>query len=128
MWRKNPVESVTATMARSMDRNMLSVGVFLIIFVVALLLGAFAFVDWGLVPPMIIFLCGCWVLVMAGMQTSTPQKYGYSSFTLFAWGLILIAVGGAWLLYAFSYNYLYSLALILLVVGALAIVAAIRKK
>ena len=41
-------------------------------------------------------------------------------------GLLLIAVGGAW--YLFPVNALYSLALVLLVFGALAIAAALRRK
>ena len=41
-------------------------------------------------------------------------------------GVLLMALGGAWLL--FSVNWLYSLALLLLVLGAIAIVAALRRK
>lgn len=75
---------------------------------------------------MIILLCGCWIIVLGGMQASSPQKYGRSAFSLFGWGLLLVAVGGAWFLY--SYGWIYSLAVVLLVLGALAIAAALRKK
>jgi uncharacterized membrane protein HdeD (DUF308 family) len=60
------------------------------------------------------------------MQSSNPQKYERSAFGLLGWGLLLIAVGGAWFLY--SFNLLYSIALILLVMGALAIATAFRRK
>jgi hypothetical protein len=40
--------------------------------------------------------------------------------------LLMITVGGAW--YLFTYNWLYSLALILLVLGAIAIAAALKRK
>jgi hypothetical protein len=66
------------------------------------------------------------MLVLGGMQASSPQKYGRSSFSLFGWGLLLIAVGGAWFLY--SFGWIYSLAVLLLVLGALAIAAAFRKR
>ncbi len=115
-------------MSRPTDRNLLSAGVLLIVIVVALLLGASGLVSWGLVPPLAILLFGCWVLVLAEMELSSPQKYGYGAFTTFAWGLIMIAIGGAWFLFGFTFNFLYSLALILLVLAALAIATAIRKK
>jgi hypothetical protein len=109
-------------------RGLLSIGVFFIILVVAIILytpiGLVG--DWTLIPPLIIALFGCWTIALAGIRASNPQKYERGPFSTFAWGLLLIAVGGAWFLYGF--NPLYSLALILLVFGTLAIVAALRKK
>jgi len=93
--------------------------------VVSIVLGAFV-VGWWAVLPMIISLCGCWIVVLGVMQASSPQKYELSAFSLFGWGLLLIAVGGAWFLY--SYGWIYSLAVVLLALGALAIAAAFRKK
>lgn len=112
-------------MASSTNRGLLSIGVFFVIIVVSIVLGAFV-VGWWTIPPMIILLCGCWIIVLGGMQASSPQKYGRSAFSLFGWGLLLVAVGGAWFLY--SYGWIYSLAVVLLVLGALAIAAALRKK
>jgi hypothetical protein len=43
-----------------------------------------------------------------------------------AMGLGLIVLGGAW--YLFPYNWLYSLALILLALGGIAIASALRRK
>jgi len=82
--------------------------------------------DWMLVIPIILVLSGCWTLVLAGMRASNPQKYERGAFSTMGLGLFLIAVGGAW--YLFAFNALYSLALILLVLGALAIAAALRRK
>ncbi len=42
-------------------------------------------------------------------------------------GVLLIALGGAWYFFGIGYP-LYALALILLVIGVIAIAAAIRKK
>lgn len=112
-------------MAGYADRGMLSIGAFLIILVISIVLGAFV-IGWWLVPSLIMALSGCWVLVLAWMQSSNPQKYERSAFGLLGWGLLLIAVGGAWFLY--SFNWLYSIALILLVMGALAIATAFRRK
>ena len=112
-------------MASSANKGLLSIGAFLVILVVSILLGAFA-VGWWMVLPLVIALSGAWILVLAGMQASNPQKYERSSFSLAGWGCLLIAVGGAWFVY--GYGWIYSLAVILLTLGAVAIIAAVTKK
>jgi hypothetical protein len=108
-------------------RETLSVGVFLIIIVVTIMLYAAQIItDWVLIFPVILVLSGCWTLVLAGMRTGNPQKYERRAFSTMGLGLILIAAGGAW--YLFAFEPLYSLALILLVFGALAIAAALKRK
>ena len=109
------------------SQDMLSIGVFLIIIVVAIVLyAAQVITDWTLIIPIVLVLSGCWTLVLAGMRASNPQKYERGAFSTISLGLVLIAVGGAW--YLFVIDPLYSLALILLVFGALAIAAALRRK
>lgn len=106
---------------------MLSIGVFLIIAVVTIMLYAVQVItDWTLIFAMILVLSGCWLLALAAMRASNPQKYERGAFSTMGMGLLLIAIGGAWYLSAF--NPLYSLALILLVIGVLAIAAALRRK
>jgi hypothetical protein len=82
--------------------------------------------DWVLIIPVILVLSGCWTLVLAGMRAANPQKYERGAFSTMGLGLVLITAGGAW--YLFAFNPLYSLALVLLVFGALAIAAAVRRK
>jgi hypothetical protein len=60
------------------------------------------------------------------VRSSSPQKYERGAFSTMGLGLLMLALGGAW--YLFAYNALYSLALILAVLGALAIAAALRRK
>ncbi len=112
-------------MAQS-SRDLLSIGAFLIIIVVAILLFAAGLIDLGLVIPVILVLSGCWTLVLAGIRASNPQKYERGAFSTMGLGLLLIAVGGGW--YLFAVNPLYSLVLILLVLAAIAIAAALRRK
>ena len=108
-------------------RETLAVGVFLIIIVMATMLYAAQMItDWTLIIPVILVLSGCWTLVLTGTRASSPQKYERGAFSTMGLGLVLIAVGGAW--YLFAFNLLYSLALIVLVLGVLAIVAALRRK
>jgi len=108
------------------NRDMLSLGVVLIIVVVAIVLFAAGFIDWTLIVPVVLVFSGCWMLVLAAMRGSNPQKYAPSAFGSLGIGLFMIALGGAW--YLFRFSVLYSLALVLLVLGSLAIAAALRRK
>lgn len=107
-------------------RQLLSIGVFLLIIVAVIVLFAANIVGLTLVIPLILVLSGIWTLVLAGIRSSTPQKYERGAFSTLNMGLLLIAVGGAW--YLLYVNWLYSLALLLLVLGAIAIAAALRRK
>ena len=106
--------------------GLLSLGVFLIILVAAILLLAFGFIDWTLIVPVVLVLSGCLLLGLAVMRGSKTSKYGPGAFGTAGSGLVLIAISGAWYLYRFGL--LYSIALVLLVLGALAISAAVLKK
>lgn len=105
---------------------MLTIGVFFIILVVAILLVATKVLNWGQFPPLVLGLFGIWFLLLATMRGAGQMKYERSSFSTMAMGLGLIVLGGAWFL--FSYNWLYSLALILLAFGGIAIASALRQK
>ncbi len=113
-------------MAKMADRNLLTIGAVFVIIVISILLYAANQLTGYYIVPTIIALFGLWLMILAVMQHSNPEKYGRSAFSYSGWGALLIAVGGAWLLY--TYNYIYSLAVILLVLGALAIIAALRRK
>ncbi|MCJ7762123.1 hypothetical protein MUP38_01555 [Candidatus Bathyarchaeota archaeon] len=108
------------------SRQLLTIGVFFITIVVAVLLFAVGLIGWTLIVPVVLVLSGCWALVLAGIRASKPVKYERGSFGTMALGSCMIAIGGAWFLFAFSW--LYSLVVILLVLGALAIVAALKRK
>lgn len=114
-------------MSEGGNRGLLSIGIFLIILVISIILYApLALIDWSLIPPLIIALYGCWTIVLAGIRASKPRKYERGPFSTLAGGLILIAIGGAWFMY--SIGPLYSLVIILFVLGVLAIVAALKRK
>ncbi len=107
-------------------RQLLSIGVFFIVLVVAILLAATQVIGWGLFVPFILVLFGIWIIALAAMRGANPQKYERGSFSTAIMGMLLIAVGGAW--YLFSFNWLYSIALILLVLAGAAIAAALKRK
>ena len=114
-------------MAESRNRGLLSIGIFLVILVISIILYIpLELIDWSLIPSLILVLYGCWTIVLAGMRASNPHKYERGPFSTFAWGLLLMAIGGAW--FTYSIEPVYSLVIILLVVGVLAIAAALRRK
>jgi hypothetical protein len=114
-------------MSRPVSRELLSIGAFLVIVVIAFIvyLMPLNLSPW-MVPALIIALSGCWLMVLAAMQARSPQKYGRSAFSYMSWGALLIAVGGAWFLYSISW--LYALLIVLLVLGGVAIAAALARK
>ncbi len=110
------------------SRDLLSIGVFLIIVVASILLFQPLQIikDWTLILPLILLLSGCWFVALAAMQASNPQKYALGAFTTLSWGLLLAAVGGAWFL--FDYGWYYSIAVILVAFAAVAIAAATKRR
>ncbi|MDH5482529.1 MAG: hypothetical protein OEY22_06610 [Candidatus Bathyarchaeota archaeon] len=108
--------------------GLLSFGVFLIIIVISIIVCAINLIDWTLIAPLILLLSGCWTIGLSGIRASNPQKYERGPFSTFAWGLLMVALGGSWFLYAYTSNSLYALAVILLVLAALAIAAALKRK
>jgi hypothetical protein len=108
-------------------RQLLSIGVLFIIIVVAILLYAANLIgNWLNIFPTIFILFGAWEVVMAFIRAQSPQKYERTPFGTLEMGIIIMAVGGAWLI--FRTNWLYSLALLILVLGAIAIASALRRK
>jgi hypothetical protein len=115
-------------MSSESSRQLLSVGVFFIAVVIAIVLYIAQIIDWPLILPVILLVFGLWLLALAGMQSNKPVKYAQSPFGTAALGLCLIAVGGGWFVLAITGSFLYTLIIILLVLAGLAIAAALRRK
>jgi hypothetical protein len=115
-------------MAKMAERNLLTIGALFVIIVVSVLLyiPIGLLTAWWMVIATMIALFGVWLMALAAMQRSNPKEYERSAFSFFGWGLLLVVVGGAWFLY--TYSWVYSLAVILLALAALAIAAAFRRK
>jgi hypothetical protein len=108
------------------NRNLLTIGAFVLIIVVAIVLYIAGLIGWTAIVPVVLMLSGLWLLALGALRGSKPVKYERSSFSTIALGLVAIAVAGAWFL--FDINWLYSLIVILLFVAALAIAAALKRK
>ncbi len=112
------------------NRNLLTIGVFFIIIVVSILLyPANVTHNWYYIFQLMIFLFGVWMLILAAMRAAGPQKYERSPYSTVQMGVLLMALAGAWFLWSINSNgWIYSIALLLLTLGAIAVTSAIRRK
>ena len=109
------------------SRQLLTIGVFLIIVVVAILLYPTNVThNWWNILQLIVVAFGVWILVLAAMRSHNPAKYERSPYSTVQLGLLLIALGAAWFLWA--YSWIYTVAVVLLALGVIAIVSAMRRK
>jgi predicted MFS family arabinose efflux permease len=106
--------------------GLLTLGAFIIIIAVAVILGAATVISWYAVVPLIIALYGCWLIAYAGIRTRNTSKYERSAFSFFGWGILLAAIGFGWTLSYYGMNPIYILAAVLLLLGVLAVVAALK--
>lgn len=104
----------------------LSFGVLMVI--IALMLVAFAtgtVTDIGQMMALIIALYGIWTVILAGARTRNPEKYGRGAQSTLAMGIVLVAIGGAWFLLTTGTPPILALALLLVIIGILAVVSAL---
>jgi len=104
--------------------ELLSLGVLAVIVAVCLMAYVAEYIAVDAIPPLILAFFGLWTVVVAGIRAVSPEKYERGAFSTFGWGIMLIAIGGAWFLA--KINLLYSIALFLIVIGVLAVAAALR--
>jgi drug/metabolite transporter (DMT)-like permease len=111
-------------MARQYE--LLSLGALLVIaaaLLVAFSVGVITRIDE--VFALIIALYGVWTMILAGIRVRNPEKYGRGAYSTLVMGVLLTAFGGAWVLYIEGTNIIVTIALILVVVGILAVATAL---
>ena len=110
--------------------DLLSFGVLIVI--VAILLITFGpSQQWDKMLSLTISLFGLWIIASAGIRARNQDKYERGAYSTFVMGILLLAVGGAWFINIETGNWLYSVFLLLVVVGLLVIATALpsmRKK
>jgi len=107
--------------------GLLSFGVLVVIIAILLLLQ----LGWDTIFSLTLTFFGLWVILLAGLRAKNPVKYERSAFSTLIWGIMLLVIGGAWLLNIQTGYWLYSAVLLLVIVGILAVASALssmRKK
>ncbi len=111
-------------MARQYE--LLSLGALLVIAAVLLVAYAGAVIErLDEVFALIIALYGVWTMILAGTRVRNPEKYGRGAYSTLVMGVLLTALGGAWTLYIEGTNIIITIALILVVIGILAVASAL---
>jgi len=77
------------------------------------------------VLALIIALYGVWTMILAGIRVRNPERYGRGAYSTLVMGVMLTALGGAWVLYIEGINIIITIALILVVIGILAVASAL---
>jgi len=111
-------------MARQYE--MLSFGVLMVVAAVVLVAYALLIITrLDEVLALIIAFYGVWTMVLAGIRTKNPEKYGRGAYSTLVLGVLLSALGGAWILSIEGTNIIVTIALLLVVVGILAVTTAL---
>jgi len=106
--------------------GLLSLGVLAVIFAICLIAYAANYIVADAIFPLVVALFGVWVMVVAGIRARSSEEYERGAFSTFAWGVLIVAVGGVWFLYVQGLSWVYALAFFVLVIGLLAVVSALR--
>lgn len=108
--------------------GLLSLGVLVVIIAICLMITS----KIDEIISLTITFFGVWIIILAGFKTRTPmeelEKYERGAFSILAWGILLVAIGGAYFLNIRTGYWIYSLALFLLVLGILIVAAALRSR
>ena len=104
--------------------GVLSFGVFLIIVAFWIAAWLLAIITPANIVPLILLSSGVWIIVVAGLKAMKPE--GEGAFTNFGWGMLFIVLGGALYLVNNGMDPVYTVVFVLALIGALAVVAAVR--
>lgn len=110
-------------MARQFE--LLSLGALLVIVAVLLVVYAAQLIGFVEVLALVIALYGVWTMILAGIRVRKPEKYGRGAYSTLVMGVILTALGAAWELTIRGTNIIITIAIILVVIGILAVATAI---
>jgi hypothetical protein len=104
--------------------GLLSFGAFLIVVAVWTAALAYRVIAAENLVPLIVLSSGVWVVLVAGLKLARSTEAGI--FRTFGWGMLFVVLGGAMYMMNQGMNPVYTVVLVLLLIGALAVVAALR--
>lgn len=105
--------------------GLLTFGVFILFiatWISVWLLGSINFED---VTPLVFLSTGIWIAILAGVRKASHSLEG-NTFTTFSWGMLFIVLGGSWYLTNMGMPIEFVMVFLLLLIGALAVITALR--
>lgn len=103
--------------------GLLSFGVFLILVAVWIAAWVLTIIAAENLVPLILLSSGIWTVVVAGLKAVKPEE---GAFSTFGWGMLFIVLGGSWYLSNTGMPIEFTVVFVLLLLGALAVVVALR--
>jgi len=108
--------------------GVLSYGVFIVILAICIATFAAGLIRLDEVFPLVLAFSGVWIVILAGIRATKPEKYERGAFSTFSWGTLITAVGTVWFLYVRGFAFWYLLSALLLVLGILTMAAVLRPR
>ncbi|NWG08716.1 MAG: hypothetical protein HXX80_00100 [Nitrososphaerales archaeon] len=108
--------------------NSLSAGVFLVTLAVSAIVSVVNpnLLPLGSVVPLTIFVFGLWLIVLAFIKRALgPSVYESPPLMVGGWGILLVGIGLMWL---YPSSWLLIMAILILIVGLIAIVYSFMKR
>jgi len=108
--------------------GLLSFGVFVVIIAILLIAYGTGYItSWQEFLSLVLASYGIWIVILAGIRAKAPEKYERGAPSTFVWGFLFTIIGGVWYLNIVQILSLtFALALILIGVGILAVISALR--
>ena len=108
--------------------DIITIGVAVLALGLSVVLHLFGLITiWELVP-MFLTIISMWIIATAGIKAmSKTSPYERQPFSTAGLGLVILAVGASWWLYARGMELVYVVLTLTLVIGVLIIVAGIRE-
>jgi len=110
--------------------DILSFGIFILILAACIAaLAAGILLSVLEVFSLVMAFFGVWIMALAGMRGGKQQeRYARGAFSVFSWGTIITAFGAVLFLFLRGLPPLYLLSALLLILGLLAVAAALRTR
>lgn len=105
--------------------GLLTFGVFLVFLATWISVWILGSIKFENVTPLVLLSTGIWIAILAVVRKVSHSIEG-DHFTTFSWGMLFIVLGGSWFLTNMGMAIEFVIVFLLLLVGALAIVTAIR--
>jgi len=107
------------------QRGLVQLAVILIIIAVLIIFAGLNAISWYEVLPLIIAFTGCFYIILAALG-AYQTKYTRSAFNTFGWGMVFAAIGFGWYLNVRGLSWVFTVAVVILLLGILGLVAALR--
>lgn len=113
-------------MGRTLD--IITIGVAILAFGLSLVVSLFGFIGIWELFPMFLTIFGIWVIATAGIKVvSKTSPYERQPFSTAGLGLVLLAIGASWWMYAREIALPYVVLTLTLIIGVLVVVVGVRE-